>query len=1155
MNTPISSDKPIAIEQINHIKQYQAYFMGIKDSILSLNALPSDNLIEFEQQVNSIVSAYRALQDLIDPNTSISKHPFFIDISHDLILVIQNLHRCAEIDWITKGLLIEITNICEKFISDQILDIAPTSNWEIIQKDLFDQLDQHLSSVIGISSILNNQELHQNDSLGSMDLTEEFDYQESLFNPSVRQDQEFLNELADPFDLSNTLEEIHLFDDNQDEHLQLTDSINNVDELTTLFPSLLDLPTSEQFANRQITNQELSDIESLDTNFNLQMIDQSRESETSKQQKLPMPEMLAEIFQASQGNELGNDDETELQGVAWANLNHNEDNKDYDSLNLELDNAWSHTTILEDWINADSFEREEDLSLQDFTSGLEVNLEVKDDHADITQSNDDIEVNLQINHISEMQDEDIDSELDEFIQNLSNSAYQQEDLSIDVVNDEIKLEGFQDFDTYLDNFDSLSSSIEIKLDEDLTAWDGTKGHIHDVSHPNSHLLPVFSSDVDTAIEESPIYQNYGQETHQSLETDQIASHVSSQEQGLGIQKDDQTLVYSNEVSELDVKIASSYLENLGTISENLLIKERTIGAYLREIKFLADSIAAKLQSSVEQSDQQQPIAGLSSDLQGLFTSFTDIIDQAGRQSALMHSDILSMRQQLDQNIKYPISRLVNKFPRLLHDLSVQSDKQVELIVQGADIGLEPAIAQTIATPLEQLIRHIFEYAIEPTTERVQQGKSPQGKIQIIVTQSNDRIELKLDDDGRTDDHWLWEREQILCNDIRNYLHNSGFKDITIVNDTEERQRFTISLPNLRSLLKIVLVSINQICLAVPSKIILEVLSSSRASHLVSYGENNRKYLLWRDRKLPIINLDSTLRMNCVHHIGKDNLRSILPSRTETIFDGTTAAWLVIQNQQDLFALEVDACWGHQDGIIQKLEGDIALPNMFADVVVLGTGQAVPIINCHEVSMQELGNLEPIHSVSTSQLSQNTGHTSFADEDQSSQALGAEVSPINNPINSLTSLSDFFGNSADPSQTEHLPKNGNSASRPVKVLIVESSANVRRYLAMTLNKSGFVTEQSQDGADAIALLKSRQELGLDIDLVITDLEMPQMDGFKFLSNVRSDDSFKNLPIIVLTARNNENDQKLALDLGATAYFSKPYREQELLSTLKQLVHRN
>lgn len=135
-------------------------------------------------------------------------------------------------------------------------------------------------------------------------------------------------------------------------------------------------------------------------------------------------------------------------------------------------------------------------------------------------------------------------------------------------------------------------------------------------------------------------------------------------------------------------------------------------------------------------------------------------------------------------------------------------------------------------------------------------------------------------------------------------------------------------------------------------------------------------------------------------------------------------------------------------------------------------------------------------------------------------------------------------------TNDLSNGSTKRSHQPKVLIVESSANVRRYLAMTLTKSGFLTEQVQDGKEAIAFLN--KEMRSNIDALITDLEMPHMDGFKLLSNIRADANLHNLPIVVLTTKNNEHDQKLALDLGANAYFSKPYREEELVKMLQQLV---
>lgn len=126
------------------------------------------------------------------------------------------------------------------------------------------------------------------------------------------------------------------------------------------------------------------------------------------------------------------------------------------------------------------------------------------------------------------------------------------------------------------------------------------------------------------------------------------------------------------------------------------------------------------------------------------------------------------------------------------------------------------------------------------------------------------------------------------------------------------------------------------------------------------------------------------------------------------------------------------------------------------------------------------------------------------------------------------------------------------SQPPKVLIVESSVNIRRYLAMTLNKAGFETYQAGGRTDAIAILRQCLEKATGIEAVITDLEMPNREGFNLLSDIRDDQQLQGLPVVVLNAQDNQEDWQQAQELGADAYFSKPYQAQELVDNLRQLL---
>ena len=355
--------------------------------------------------------------------------------------------------------------------------------------------------------------------------------------------------------------------------------------------------------------------------------------------------------------------------------------------------------------------------------------------------------------------------------------------------------------------------------------------------------------------------------------------------------------------------------------------------------------------------------------------------------------------------------------------------------------------------------------------------------------------------------------------------------------------------NTRSVTRVLLIDIDQMCLAIPSKVILEVIPIELYEDF-----ENREALLWRDRLIPVVKLNSLLKLNCRHNLNQVSHQSNQFPQLQSYLErykpaNARPSFLVICHESDVFALQTDGCWSDQEATFHHIEGDITLPNIFLGVVILGNSQAIALLNPSELVNQ------CVRSRSDRTIDKTIDKTVLVTQNPpipsttptpSTTPSTPSIQTIQTSLHDLSSLSDFFG--ADDSQ-----KNSNLLqSHQPKVLIVESSANVRRYLAMTLAKSGFLTEQVQNGKEAIALLQKRLDTRLDIDIVITDLEMPQMDGFKLLSDIRSHKSLQNLPVVVLTSRNNENNQKLALELGANAYFSKPYQELELVTSLKKIL---
>jgi two-component system chemotaxis response regulator CheY len=117
------------------------------------------------------------------------------------------------------------------------------------------------------------------------------------------------------------------------------------------------------------------------------------------------------------------------------------------------------------------------------------------------------------------------------------------------------------------------------------------------------------------------------------------------------------------------------------------------------------------------------------------------------------------------------------------------------------------------------------------------------------------------------------------------------------------------------------------------------------------------------------------------------------------------------------------------------------------------------------------------------------------------------------------------------------------------LVVEDSPMMRQLLVFALSrvKSLRVTE-ADDGVDALRKLASAR-----YDIIVTDINMPIMDGLKLVKRVRSDPAHKDTPIVIITTEGSQEDRQRALQLGANAYITKPIQAPQVIATVKELLH--
>lgn len=508
------------------------------------------------------------------------------------------------------------------------------------------------------------------------------------------------------------------------------------------------------------------------------------------------------------------------------------------------------------------------------------------------------------------------------------------------------------------------------------------------------------------------------------------------------------------------------------------------------------------------------------------------LDDTEQSSRNLNKTAKQMQSGLSQLRMRPISDILDRFPRALREWSLQYGKQVRFDMAGGSTLIDRNILETLNDPLMHLLRNAFDHGIESPTVRESKDKSPEGVIEIRAFNEGNRTILTVRDDGEgipidkiRDRAEQMGLDPVLLDAARDeellsLIFEPGFSTssqvtalsgrgvgMDVVRNNLKQIRgeisvntkaglgttFTLSVPFTLSTVKVLLVESAGMLLAFPTDVVTELLLLQPDQVIQAPGS---EVLNWQNRMVQLVRLQKWMRFNCPK----------IPHGFETPPTIANPSVLILDQNPQWFGIYIDRCWGEQESTIRKVEGNLPLPTGFSGCTILGDGRVVPLVNATEL-------LRWITSCERSEAEPELDRTFHAQ-------LKASLP-----------------------QRPELP----GTSVPT-ILVVDDSINVRRFLALTLERSGYRVEQAKDGQDAIERLES----GLSIQAVICDIEMPRLDGYGFLAKLRSDTQLAQLPVMMLTSRSGEKHRKLAENLGASAYFSKPYNEQVLLKALEKMV---
>lgn len=598
-----------------------------------------------------------------------------------------------------------------------------------------------------------------------------------------------------------------------------------------------------------------------------------------------------------------------------------------------------------------------------------------------------------------------------------------------------------------------------------------------------------------------------------IESNQIKSEVDPHK--LPQHKENQT-----------VRISTEKLMDLLRQSEELTSVKSTIEYYNKELQGIIHQYSSWNLKSNEKIKKAQAkfLSGIEDDFLSADKLFRkkheeDLNHLSGKITQFQHiAD--RMVDELLYGIKmillFPFSSMLNIFPKIVRDLSKEYSKDIEILISGDSIEIDRRILEEMKDPLIHLIRNCIDHGIESEKVRLAKGKPARGKIEILIEQGIDRkIEILIRDDGAGIDKdniinaaiklgimMPDEAGKLTDMEINSLIFHSGISASPFITNISGRG------------LGMAIVSEKIVKLG--GSIEVKTIKDSGTSFFISLPQTISTFrgVLIKSAEqyfiLPSSAVERAIRVQ-YSDIKTVGSRQIVHFKNETIglallsdvLNIKTAKKkranedylhiLILNVSQKRIAFVVDEILGEQEGIVKDLGLQLTHVHHFAGATILGSGKLVLILHPME-------------------LMDSAAHIQSSLESDTSNTFSGEVVPQK------------------------------------RILVAEDSITIRTLLRNFIENAGFEVRMAVDGMEAYELIQNET-----FDLVVTDIEMPRMNGFELTAKIRDDKRHSDLPIILVTALETNEDKQKGMEVGANAYIIKSsFEKSTLIETIQRLI---
>lgn len=572
-----------------------------------------------------------------------------------------------------------------------------------------------------------------------------------------------------------------------------------------------------------------------------------------------------------------------------------------------------------------------------------------------------------------------------------------------------------------------------------------------------------------------------------------------------------------------VRVSAQHLNQMLALAGEALVRAREISVMrsnlLRTRKLAGD--IGRILESLGETDVQGPAEIKIADARSKNLQYQEALESHRLTLDAFDQRLSSVSHRLYDQVlasrMRPFSDGLQGIRRQARDLARSLGKDVRLVVNGETTPVDRDVLQRIESPLTQILRNMLDHGLESPEERAASGKTAQGRIEISAIHSGGRLFISMSDDGRGVDvdrvrtvavsRGMTTAEladRMSRDEVLAFLFLPGFTLRDTVTDLSGRG---VGLDIVHTSVKQLGGSVSiasevgtdtsfrlelPIARSVVRAIIFEVSGEAYAiplARIVSVLRTERSAVVSTEGRDHIIFADIQLALV--------SAQEVLAVRPSPAAQEDSLAVLVLGDSGQKYGLVVDALGGEQEIVIRELDarlGKIADVNAGA---ILSDGRPVLVLDVDDI-MRSISVL----------------------------ASGGRISHI----------------------ASDAARDGQGVSRARRILVVDDSLTVRETERKLLESAGYAVDVAFDGMEGWNAVRS----GV-YDLVITDVDMPRMDGIELVRLIRSDTRTQALPVMIVSYKDRDEDRRRGLEAGADFYLTKAsFHDETLLRAVVDLI---